>query len=63
MKVRKGPESTHPVETKLYCAPLDCGGYVYEGMPADSGSGEPSVESAVKRPFCAEMGEGREKAS
>jgi len=30
---------------------------------ADSGSGELRVESAEKRPFCAETGEGREKAS
>jgi hypothetical protein len=30
---------------------------------ADSGSGELSEESAVKRPFCAKTGEGREKAS
>ena len=32
-------------------------------MTADPGSGEPSEESAVKRPFCANTGEGREKAS
>jgi hypothetical protein len=54
---------THPVEIDLYCVPLDGGGYVYEGVMADSGSGELSEESAVKRPFCAETGEGREKAS
>jgi hypothetical protein len=32
-------------------------------VTADSGSGEPSEEFAVKRPFCAKTGEGREKAS
>jgi len=32
-------------------------------VTADPGSGEPSEESAVKRPFCANTGEGREKAS
>jgi len=36
---------------------------VYEGVTADSGSGELSEESVVKRPFCAKTGEGREKAS
>jgi len=44
----------------LYCV---CGGYVNEGVTADSGSGELSEESAVKRPFCAKTGEGMEKAS
>lgn len=53
----------HPDETDLYCVPFDCGGYVYDGVTADSGSGELSEESAVKRPFCAKTGEGREKAS
>lgn len=34
-----------------------------EGVAADSGSGVPREESLVKRPPCAETGEGREKAS
>jgi hypothetical protein len=56
-------ELAYPVEIYLYCVPLVCGGYVYEGVTADSGSGELSEESAVKRLFCAKAGEGREKAS
>ena len=62
-KVRKDSELAHPVEIYLYCVPLDCGGYVYEGVMADSGSGELSEESALKRLFCAKPGEGRAKAS
>jgi hypothetical protein len=47
-----------------YCVPLDCGGYVNERVLAESGSGETrEEESAVKRAFFAETGEGREKAS
>jgi len=61
--VSKDSELAHPVEIYLYCVPVDCGGYVYEGVIADSGSGELGEESAVKRPFCAKTGEGREKAS
>ena len=47
----------------MYCVPFDWGGYVYDGVVADSGSGEPREESAVKRPFCEKAEEGREKAS